>query len=88
MELFDCTDEKHAISLHDLQNALMLTVEFLKMYYTESPVPTLPLEQYQKQHVIYLSSQTFFLEHPLYNYLTMNSLSRLAGVRRWDDGRM
>jgi hypothetical protein len=29
-----CTDEQHAMSSHDLQSALMLTVEFSKMYYT------------------------------------------------------
>jgi hypothetical protein len=38
IELFHCTvhctDEQHAMSSHELQNVLMLTVEFLKMYYT------------------------------------------------------
>jgi hypothetical protein len=29
-----CTDGQHAISSHELQRALMLMVEFLKMYYT------------------------------------------------------
>jgi hypothetical protein len=29
-----CIDEQHAMSSHELQNALMLTVEFSKMYYT------------------------------------------------------
>jgi hypothetical protein len=29
-----CTDEQNAMSSHELQSALMLTVEFLKMYYT------------------------------------------------------
>jgi hypothetical protein len=29
-----CTDEQHAMSSHELQSALMLTVEFSKMYYT------------------------------------------------------
>jgi hypothetical protein len=29
-----CTDEQHAISSHELQSGLMLTVEFSKMYYT------------------------------------------------------
>jgi hypothetical protein len=29
-----CTDEQYAMSSHELQSALMLTVEFLKMYYT------------------------------------------------------
>jgi hypothetical protein len=28
------TDEQHAMSSHELQSALMLTVEFSKMYYT------------------------------------------------------
>jgi hypothetical protein len=27
-------DERHAMSSHELQSALMLTVEFSKMYYT------------------------------------------------------
>jgi hypothetical protein len=34
IELFHCTDEQHAVSSHELQSALMLTVEFSKMYYT------------------------------------------------------
>jgi hypothetical protein len=29
-----CTDEQHAMSSQELQIALMLTVEFSKMYYT------------------------------------------------------
>jgi hypothetical protein len=29
-----CTDGQHAMSSHELQSALMLTVEFSKMYYT------------------------------------------------------
>jgi hypothetical protein len=29
-----CTDEQHAMSSPELQSALMLTVEFSKMYYT------------------------------------------------------
>jgi hypothetical protein len=29
-----CTGEQHVISSHELQSALMLTVEFSKMYYT------------------------------------------------------
>jgi hypothetical protein len=29
-----CTDEQHAMSSHELQRALMLTVEFSEMYYT------------------------------------------------------
>jgi hypothetical protein len=29
-----CTDEQHTMTSHELQSALMLTVEFLKMYYT------------------------------------------------------
>jgi hypothetical protein len=29
-----CTDEQHAMSAHELQSALKLTVEFSKMYYT------------------------------------------------------
>jgi hypothetical protein len=33
-EEFHCTDEQHAISSHELQSALMLAVEFSKMYYT------------------------------------------------------
>jgi hypothetical protein len=28
-----CTDEQHAMFSHELQSALMLTVEFSKMYY-------------------------------------------------------
>jgi hypothetical protein len=28
-----CTDEQHAMSSHELQSALMLTVEFPKIYY-------------------------------------------------------
>jgi hypothetical protein len=28
-----CTDEQHAMSSHELQSALMLTVKFSKMYY-------------------------------------------------------
>jgi hypothetical protein len=32
VELFHCTDEQHAMSSHELQSALMLTVEFSKMY--------------------------------------------------------
>jgi hypothetical protein len=47
IELFHCTvrctDMQHAISSHELQDALMLTVKFTKMYHT---VPTLSLEQY------------------------------------------
>jgi hypothetical protein len=31
----DCTDEQHAMYSHELQSALMLTVEFLQMYYTK-----------------------------------------------------
>jgi hypothetical protein len=34
IKLFHCTDEQHAISSPKLQSALMLTVEFSKMYYT------------------------------------------------------
>jgi hypothetical protein len=38
IELFHCTvhctDEQHCMSSHELQCALMLTVEFPKMYYT------------------------------------------------------
>jgi hypothetical protein len=38
IELFHCTvhctDEQHAMSSHELQRALMLTVEFSKIYYT------------------------------------------------------
>jgi hypothetical protein len=33
-ERFHCTDEQHALSSHELRSALMLTVEFSKMYYT------------------------------------------------------
>jgi hypothetical protein len=29
-----CTDEQHAMSSHELQSALVLTVEFSKEYYT------------------------------------------------------
>jgi hypothetical protein len=29
-----CTDEQHTMSSHEVQSALMLTVEFPKMYYT------------------------------------------------------
>jgi hypothetical protein len=29
-----CTDEQHAMSSHELQSVLMLTVEFSKIYYT------------------------------------------------------
>jgi hypothetical protein len=29
-----CTEEKQAMSSHELEGALMLTVEFSKMYYT------------------------------------------------------
>jgi hypothetical protein len=29
-----CTDEQHAMSSHELRSALLLTVEFPKMYYT------------------------------------------------------
>jgi hypothetical protein len=29
-----CTDKQHAMSSHELQSALMLTVDFSKMYYT------------------------------------------------------
>jgi hypothetical protein len=28
-----CTDEQHNLSSHELQSALMLTVEFSEMYY-------------------------------------------------------
>jgi hypothetical protein len=35
IELFHCTDEQHAMSSHELQSALMLTVELSKMYYTK-----------------------------------------------------
>jgi hypothetical protein len=28
-----CTDEQHAMSSHELQSTLMLTVEFSKIYY-------------------------------------------------------
>jgi hypothetical protein len=31
IELFHCTGEQHAMSSHELQNALMLTVEVSKM---------------------------------------------------------
>jgi hypothetical protein len=34
-ELFQCTDEQYAMSSLELQSALMLTVEFSKMYYTK-----------------------------------------------------
>jgi hypothetical protein len=34
IELFHCTDEHHPISSLGLQSALMLTVDFSKMYYT------------------------------------------------------
>jgi hypothetical protein len=34
IELFHCIEEQHSMSSHELQNALMLTVEFSKMYYT------------------------------------------------------
>jgi hypothetical protein len=34
IELFHCTDEQHAMFSHELQSALMVTVEFSKMYYT------------------------------------------------------
>jgi hypothetical protein len=34
IELFHCTDKQHARSSHEVQSALMLTVEFSKMYYT------------------------------------------------------
>jgi hypothetical protein len=34
IELFHCTDQQHAMSSHELQSVLMLTVEFSKMYYT------------------------------------------------------
>jgi hypothetical protein len=40
-----CTDEQHAMSSHELQSALMLTVEFSKMCATRKTVPTLSLEQ-------------------------------------------
>jgi hypothetical protein len=33
IQLFHCTDEQYAMSSHELQSALMLTVEFSKMYY-------------------------------------------------------
>jgi hypothetical protein len=29
-----CTEEQHAMSSHELQSALMLSVEFSKMYYS------------------------------------------------------
>jgi hypothetical protein len=32
IELFHCTDEQQAMSSHELQSALMLTVEYSKMY--------------------------------------------------------
>jgi len=37
--------EQHAMSSHDMQSALILKVEFSKMYCTTQTVPTLPLEQ-------------------------------------------
>jgi hypothetical protein len=40
-----CTDEQHAMSSYELQSALMLTVEFSKVYYARGTVPTLSLEQ-------------------------------------------
>jgi hypothetical protein len=40
-----CTEEQHVMSSHELHSALMLTVEFSKMYYTRETVPTLSLEQ-------------------------------------------
>jgi hypothetical protein len=40
IELFHCTDEQHAVSAHELQNSLMLTVEFAKMYYIRKTVST------------------------------------------------
>jgi hypothetical protein len=45
IELFHCTDEQHAISLHELQSALMLRKEFSKIYYTRKILPNLSLEQ-------------------------------------------
>jgi hypothetical protein len=36
--------EQHAMSSHDLQSALMLAVEFSKMYYTGQIVSALSLE--------------------------------------------
>jgi hypothetical protein len=42
---FTVQTSKHAMSSHGLQNALMLTVEFSKMYYTRQTVPNLSLEQ-------------------------------------------
>jgi hypothetical protein len=45
IELFHCTEEQHAMSSHELQSALMLTVEFSKMYYNRQTVPTLSHEQ-------------------------------------------
>jgi hypothetical protein len=33
--LFHCTDEQHAMSSHELQSALMLTMEFSEVDYTK-----------------------------------------------------
>jgi hypothetical protein len=45
IELFHCTDEQHAMSSHELQSAVMLTVAFSKVYYTRETVPSLSLGQ-------------------------------------------
>jgi hypothetical protein len=34
IDLLHCTDEQHAMTSHELQSALMLTVVFSKLYYT------------------------------------------------------
>jgi hypothetical protein len=45
--IFTNAEYANMLSSHELQSALMLTVEFLKMYeyYTRQTVPTLSLEQ-------------------------------------------
>jgi hypothetical protein len=40
-----CTDEQHAMSSHELQSALMLTVEFSEVFYARQTVPTFSLEK-------------------------------------------
>jgi hypothetical protein len=78
-DLFDCTvyctDEQHAMSSHELKSALMLTVEFLKMYYTRQTVPTFLLEQYIL--VLKIVRNIFFL------LIILKLYSKRALSRKW-----
>jgi hypothetical protein len=64
------------LSSHELQNGLMLTVEFSKTYYTRQTVPTLQLEQQISvlETVRNISSLSTILE-PYSKYLYLGNRS-------------